>query len=773
MAAPYFASGRAKQAAQRFALEDWGAAYDDFAAHLAAAHDPPLSDRARAHARLLMAIADTRQNEWTRAGAGFLFAAKHLPLIADYIYYQAARALYFAHQADDVIRYARRVDGASIVGADAELLIGDVLRGRGDHAAIAAHYGDYLERRPSGIRRAEARYRLAEALEAMAMASGSRARGDSLQRAVGHYRIIAVRAPLSPWGQRSSERLQEIIPLLPAAEQSRAQTLSADELIERGMAYFQAMRNPLSEADFAQALSAPGISGATRCVAAYHRAQSVFKARNRERAAPLFDAAIADCKQAQNQDLHVKAAYQAGRSYAFIGEHEKAIVRYTEAETASDTHTYRDDARLRQAEEWTELGNDNMVEKVLASIPQKYPEGDMRAEALWRLGWRAYRERNYRQAIQWFDAQIAAVPIDTNFWAEGQAQYWKARSLGKLGRRAQSVAAYRDTVMTYPLSYYALLSLNRLRERHPKQFRALRREIRTPSDAKQPNRSQNRSRDAPDSETQALQFRPRAEYQTPAFARALEFLRLGLGRPAAQELRRLGMSAPSGRREVTDLDRQDKLWAAVYLYHLAGRYDLSHWPTRWHLLEYKRHWPAGDQRQYWELAYPRAFWDLIDSHSQTHGVPTELAMAIMREESAFDPLRESYANAIGLMQMIFPTAKRFAEGTGIAVSRTTLRDPEKNVTIGSRFLGFLWQKWQGMLPLIPPSYNAGENAVARWLRERGHLDADEFIESIAGDQARRYSKRVLSSFFTYTYLYSDEIPRVGNRIPRRVRNSVR
>ena len=115
--------------------------------------------------------------------------------------------------------------------------------------------------------------------------------------------------------------------------------------------------------------------------------------------------------------------------------------------------------------------------------------------------------------------------------------------------------------------------------------------------------------------------------------------------------------------------------------------------------------------------------------------------------------------------MIFPTATRFAKGTGIAPTRENLRDPEKNVTIGSRFLGFLFQKWKGFKHLVPPSYNAGEGAVKRMLKVRGTWPADEFIEGIVDDQARNYSKRVLGSFFAYAWIYGNTVPDMPNQIP--------
>ncbi|GAB4558513.1 MAG: tetratricopeptide repeat protein [Haliangiales bacterium] len=740
MVQPYFAD---LAASEQLAREDWQAARDGFAAYLAEAHEPPIDDTTRARARLLMAIADTHLDAWSSAAEGFAFAAERLPLIDDYIYYQAARAYYFAHEHDIAMRYTEKVAARSLSGANAELLAGDILRGAERWAEMSAHYERYLSVRPSGIRRAEARYRLAQALD----------RQGKDDAALRHYRVIAVRAPLSSWAEHAQARMDELLAARPAAERARFERLSNDELLERGMVYFRAMRNPLSERDFDDLLARPDITVEMRCVASYHRAQSVFKARDRKRAAPLFDQAISDCEQAGNTDLQVKAAYQAGRSYAFERERQSAIDRYRRAETISPSHTYVDDARLRQAEEYASLGDDAEVSQLLSSIPEKYPEGDMRAEALWRLGWRAYQDGEYERAVEWFQKQIAAVPIDHNWWAEGQAQYWQGRTLDKLGKPGPARAAYRDAVLRYPLSYYALLALNRLRESHPKSFSDLVDELRAQPDA---------SAEGP---AAGLKFGPRPEYSRPGFARALEFLRLGLGDEAGAELRRLGMSVPNHRRPLEDPDQIEKLWATAFLYDRAGRYSLSHWPTRWHLLDYKRHWPQGAMRARWEIAYPRGFWPLLAEHANKNGFPPELIIAIVREESAFNPTLESYANAIGLTQMIFPTARRFANGTGIDVSRETLRDPVKNVTIGSRFLGFLWTKWDQFTILIPPSYNAGENAVARWLRERGHLAADEFIESIAGDQARRYSKRVLSSFFVYSYLYKDEIPTMPNTIP--------
>jgi len=739
MAAPYFTAGPAAQAAARFALEDWSPARRGFAAALKKEKEPA----ARARLTLMIALCDAELGQDAAAAVGFEKALPGMPVLADWLHYHAARAHLAAHQAGKAMAHARQVAAASIVGADAELLVGDILRAKGDWAAVAAHYQKYLTDRPDGIRLAEARFRLGEALER---------RGKS-EEAFQLYRKVTVAAPLSRWAADASARLDAILSKKKAEERAALAQLSAAELIERGMEYFDSMRNQESEADFEAALAAPGLDIEKTCVAAFHRAQSVFKQRDRTRAAPLFDAAHDVCDKSQNRDLLVKASYQAGRSYANIGQHDVALARYERAEKdAGPEHSYGDDARLRQAEEQLDLGNQEKVTELLSTLPTDYPKGDNKAEAMWRLAWRDYKDGKYEQAIGWLKKQIALVPIDDNYFAEGQAQYWMARSYERLKKTREAEAAYEQTVRLYPLSYYSLLALNRLRERNGEKFASLVAEIKAQPAGWDPAKG-------------SFHFRPRALYGSPGFVRAIELLKLGLGAPAEAELRRVGMSPPAGKDRVNDPDLIDKIWAMAFLYNGAGRYGQALWVTRWHVLDYRRQWPVGANRAKWDIAYPRGWWTLLDKHAHLQGYPTELLISFVREESGFDPLLESWANAIGLTQMIAPTAKRFAKGTGIEVSRAALRDPDKNVTIGSRFLKFLVDKFEKRVALVVPSYNAGEGATLKWLKVRGDWPADEFAEEIPYDETRNYSKRVIATFFTYSYLKDGTIPEMPNDIP--------
>jgi len=730
--ASYWTSPDEKLAAGKFALEDYKAAADAFDRALAFARKAATDPERVARIELMLGVCFERQNDATTAATHFMAAYPKLPQLADYIGYHAARTLWLAHRTQEATDLAHKIAPDSIVGPDAEILVGDLLRGQGDATAIAAHYRDYLQRHPKGPFRSEARYDLAEALEK-----------TEPQEAIKLYHQITIDDPLSSWTTKAQARLVAL---------KVTDTYTAAEHIARGMELFDAMRNPESEAAFDAALADPRITAAEKCVAAYHRAQSRFKARDRKGAAPMFDAAAAACKAAGNTDLLIKSYYQAGRSYAFIGQHETAIANYQAARQVDAKHSYADDAMLREAEEWASLNDGKKVDEVLSALPKTFPTGDNTAEAMWRIGWRAWREQRYDDAIKWWQEQIRLVPHDDNYFAEGQPQYWLGRAYAAKNQLPQAIAQWQITIRTYPAAYYALLALNRLRELAPPEYQKMLAEISTDPPGYDPK--------AP-----AFAFKPRPEWGTPGFARAMEFLRLGLGSAAEHELKKLGLTAPDGKKRVDDPDQIDKLWAIAFLYDRAGRYATSHWPTRWHILDYRAQWPIGANRARWLIAYPLAYHELLARHAAQNGVPIAMQIGIVREESAFDPLTESYANAIGLTQMIPPTAKDFSKGTGIDPTRENLRDPEKNVTIGSRFLGSLYKTWKGFTILVPPSYNAGPTGVKRMLKVRGTWDADEFVEGIVDDQARNYTKRVTGSFFTYTWLYEKTVPEMPNKIP--------
>jgi soluble lytic murein transglycosylase-like protein len=102
---------------------------------------------------------------------------------------------------------------------------------------------------------------------------------------------------------------------------------------------------------------------------------------------------------------------------------------------------------------------------------------------------------------------------------------------------------------------------------------------------------------------------------------------------------------------------------------------------------------------------PAALRALVDTISRNHGVDPALVRAVIKTESNFNRFAVSNKGALGLMQLIPDTGKRY----GVR----DFFDPQQNVDGGVRYLRFLLDKFNGNLDLSLAAYNAGENLVER------------------------------------------------------------
>lgn len=96
---------------------------------------------------------------------------------------------------------------------------------------------------------------------------------------------------------------------------------------------------------------------------------------------------------------------------------------------------------------------------------------------------------------------------------------------------------------------------------------------------------------------------------------------------------------------------------------------------------------------------------LIDQVAAEHAVDAHLLHAIVTVESAYNPQARSHAGALGLMQVIPATGKRFGA--------SDLLDPLQNLRAGTAYLVWLNKRFNGNLELMLAAYNAGEGAVQR------------------------------------------------------------
>ena len=141
-----------------------------------------------------------------------------------------------------------------------------------------------------------------------------------------------------------------------------------------------------------------------------------------------------------------------------------------------------------------------------------------------------------------------------------------------------------------------------------------------------------------------------------------------------------------------------------------------------------------------------------------------LVLAVIRQESAFDPAAVSRAGALGLMQLLPRTARQVARQLKLRYSRERLTDdPKYNLRLGRAYLSELIERYDGSYILALAAYNAGPARVRRWLDVFGdprtpEVDPVDWIESIPIYETRNYVQRVLEGLTVYRRRLGAEAP---------------
>ena len=145
--------------------------------------------------------------------------------------------------------------------------------------------------------------------------------------------------------------------------------------------------------------------------------------------------------------------------------------------------------------------------------------------------------------------------------------------------------------------------------------------------------------------------------------------------------------------------------------------------------------------------FPLAYNDLFVRYTSGKDIPQSYAMAIARQESAWNPKVKSPVGASGLMQIMPGTATHTVKMFNLPgySNPAQLLDPETNINIGTSYLQYVYQQFENNRIFASAAYNAGPGRVRTWLgNSAGRIDAVAFIESIPFSETRGYVKNVLA-----------------------------
>jgi soluble lytic murein transglycosylase len=146
-----------------------------------------------------------------------------------------------------------------------------------------------------------------------------------------------------------------------------------------------------------------------------------------------------------------------------------------------------------------------------------------------------------------------------------------------------------------------------------------------------------------------------------------------------------------------------------------------------------------------QLLYPiRYTFSIMDAYPDP-----ALPLAMIWQESLFDPGAVSPANARGLMQIIPSTARMISEELGIP--EYSYSDPVNSIRFGMHYINKMFAEFNS-IPLSLAAYNAGPIRVRKWIANDPNSEMDTFIELIPYDETRNYVKSILGRQQIYRFL---------------------
>ncbi len=388
------------------------------------------------------------------------------------------------------------------------------------------------------------------------------------------------------------------------------------------------------------------------------------------------------------------------------------------------------EALNEKAKIFDKMNNPEAAAKARQLLITQYGNSEVVAEYRWNLAWEKIAAKDLPAA--WQAVQLISSESPKSKYAP-RAAFWVGKLANKLGHEQEAKAAFEHTLAQYPQSYYAWRSAVFLGW-NVGDFTTVR--------GLTPQVVRQSQRDLP-----------------PA------------GSATFQELYQLGQDQDAWTVWQTEFHNRiqptvaEQFTNGLILQAIGksqeGIAQISKLEDRETPAEQAQFQALKQQTAYWQALYPFPYMDIIEKWSQQYQINPLLVVGLIRQESRFEPVIRSTAGAVGLMQVLPSTANWGAKK--INLNQYSLDNPNDNVNLGTWFLDQTHRQYNNNSMLAVASYNAGPGNVSKWLKEKGAIDPDEFVETIPFKETRGYVKNVFGNYWNYLRLYSPEFSqKVGN-----------
>jgi len=418
---------------------------------------------------------------------------------------------------------------------------------------------------------------------------------------------------------------------------------------------------------------------------------------------------------------------------AALDAYKQSLEKDPDGPLADDAAWWR--ARLLETKTGLEEARTSYTEFVL-----RYAGSPWAPDARFRRGLLSYKQGRFDEAVEVWSANLAPSQTAED---KGRTLLWLAKAEAKLGDAAASQAYLRQLAALPDAGYFALRAAALLGEQ-PAEDLSVDIIIPPPDWA---------AADAWAATLDPWAAAPTDPTSDRRWLQAHDLLALGLYDEAQANFESL-LSAYGS--------------SPARLYRLARAFDAegqAHLAARAAALLLDRLSPAAAEAaplHVWRLAYPAAFASLVETASRREGVPVELLLALIRQESFFDPRAGSSAGALGLTQVVPSTGQAIAEDLGVEdeFDQEDLLRPSVSVRFGAHYLKRQLDEFDGAVPEALAAYNGGPGNARRWSRDAAS-DPDLFLEEIDLPETESYLRLVSENLARYRQLYASP-DRIGD-----------
>jgi peptidoglycan lytic transglycosylase len=455
------------------------------------------------------------------------------------------------------------------------------------------------------------------------------------------------------------------------------------------------------------------------CAAAFVVGNALRKERQHRKAIRALVPMVEACRASE---LRPRAMYVLAYSQSVIASDDAART-YEALAREYPEHAFADDALFFAAELHLRGGRRDEALERFELLATRHPGSNFAPEALFQLAWQRRKAGSHGAALAALD-RLERLP-GAGREQTLRARYWRARILAQAGD-SSAAGTFAALAAADPVGWYGLLARRRI-----------------PGDAPAATACSVCTSSPPCAAPPTWPLEAGPLGGDPRFLAGVELLRMRLPEAAAEMLavEWRGLPEDSARLLAEAIRRTGRDRAAAYV-------------TRNTLGQRLTSAPDGRTTGVWEATYPKPFRRAVERWARASNVDPDLLQALIREESLFNPWARSPTGAIGLTQLMPDTARRVARGLKLGpIDEALLQRPVLNIRLGAAYLGALMAQLERSNVLAVAAYNAGPQAIARWMRARPVADVDEWVEEIPVWETRDYVKRVLASYGAYRFLY--------------------